>query len=59
MNDKEIAKEITIEVVKRLDTRYGSSLKASEKNLLIARDVGKMYQEILQSVINANESDIE
>lgn len=56
MLEQEIAKELTLEAIKKIDTRFGTSYKASERNELLAKNVGEMYQEIFQSVVNANNS---
>lgn len=54
MDEKEIAKELTIKAIERMDSRYGSHLKASERNDLIGKEVGLMYNEIFKAVLEAN-----
>lgn len=54
MEEKEIAKELTIKAIERMDNRYSSNMKASERNELIGKEVGVMYNEIFKAVLEAN-----
>lgn len=55
MLEKEIAKEITISAIGKIDTRFGGNVTAVEKNELYAQEVGKLYKEVFKAVVEATE----
>ncbi|OAK70050.1 hypothetical protein [Lederbergia galactosidilytica] len=54
MLEKEIAKELTIKAIDKMDTKYAANKSSTEKNELIGKEVGIMYKEIFKAVLEAN-----
>ena len=55
MLEKEIAKELTLQAIKGLDIKIGSTKTAAERNDFLGKEVGKLYKEIFKSVVEASE----
>ena len=51
----EIAKELTLKAIDKLDVRFGSDKPAIKRNELLAEEVGKLYKEIFKAVFDAEE----
>lgn len=51
----EITKELTLKALDKIDTSFGIDKTAVQQNELLAKEVGKLYTEILKSVFSATD----